>query len=235
MLKSKISIKIFRQIMLILCLIFSLTILANAEDGNGNGGGENRDIPVGIVSSNVADGQVDVPVDININLEFNKNVINISVAENNKSCFSLEDENGNNIDISIAMGDDQIDPTVKRLITVVPKENLEAGIKYTLTISENFTAKNGVSLEKPISLTFTTLKENIINETSDKNLTNSQNVTESSMKVTKESLSVTKAGISEDKKDTQKVNMIKILSIVSIIISFILLIVYFIMRRNIKE
>ncbi|WP_027400398.1 Ig-like domain-containing protein [Anaerovorax odorimutans] len=147
--------KILVKLSIVLCMLLCLSFYSFAEGGNGDGSGGGRDIPVGIASSNITDGQVDVPIDTQINLEFNKNVINISVAENNKSCFTLVDNNDKNIGITVVMGDDQIDPSIRRLITVIP-DGLEAETKYTLTISKNFTAKNGVSLKEPIILSFTT-------------------------------------------------------------------------------
>ena len=66
-----------------------------AEDGDGTGGGngdgsgngKNRNIPLTLVSSSVKDGDTGVPLDPVIQLDFNKNVSNITVLANNKKCF----------------------------------------------------------------------------------------------------------------------------------------------------
>lgn len=146
-----------RIIAIILLLIFSLSMtVAYGEDGEGEGGGANKDKPLTLVSSSIANGQKDVSISPRITLEFNKNVVNMSVASNNKSCFSMSSESGEAVAVTAEMGDDQVDPTVKRIITVVPQSNLKSGVKYTLTISGKLKAKNGTTVGQATSISFTT-------------------------------------------------------------------------------
>ena len=95
-------------IILTICLLFFTASagLAFAEDGDGTGGGngdgngKNRNIPLTLVSSSVKDGDTGVPLDPVIQLDFNKNVSNITVLANNKKCFHLTEEGGEAVPIS---------------------------------------------------------------------------------------------------------------------------------------
>ena len=137
------SILLFTLILLMMSSIYCFTTQFSwALEGVEDGSGQNQEEGLVIVNCNVKNGQNDVPVDGNIDLEFNKNVVNMTVAENNKKCFSLLDQNGMSIPIQVIMGDDQVDATIKRLITVDPTENLAFGESYSLIISKDFTAKN---------------------------------------------------------------------------------------------
>ncbi len=113
------------------------------------------DNPVSLDTSSIADGQNDVPLDASIELTFTNNVVNASVKENNAHCFELlcGDEE---VAIDVVMADDQIHPEQKRIITVVPKQVLQKGKKYSLMISGNLTAKNGNSIGSDTTISFTT-------------------------------------------------------------------------------
>ena len=54
------------------------------------------------------------------------------------------------------MADDQINPDLKRIITVVPQNDLEEGKTYELIISGKLTAKNGNKIGEDTVITFTT-------------------------------------------------------------------------------
>ena len=144
------------QLLIIFILMITASSFAFCLEGEGEGGGLNSGDPLVLVTSSPIQNQTDVPVDSVIHLEFNKNVVNMSVAENNKQCFNLTDGEGQSIDIQVRMGDDQVDPTIKRMVDVIPAAVLTEEEKYTLTISQNFTAKNGTSLTAPITLDFYT-------------------------------------------------------------------------------
>jgi len=146
----------FWQLFLALLLVAFSVVCSFADDGEGQGGGQNRDEPLTLVSSNIRDGQEGVAVDAEIMLEFSKNVVNMAVAENNKSCIFLTDREGADVPIEIRMGDEQVDPTIKRLVGIVPKEPFEPDSVYTLTISIGFQSKSGTSLGTPIIISFQT-------------------------------------------------------------------------------
>jgi hypothetical protein len=139
-------------VFIMLIFIFS----AFAEGGDGSGGG--KDIPFQFVSSSIPNGSEDVETDTDIVLLFNKNVVNITVRENNMKCFTLKDSGGKEIPVEIIMGDDQVEPTqeVKRTVTVKPKSDLSSGETYLLKISKDLQAKNGSYLGKDTYISFST-------------------------------------------------------------------------------
>lgn len=113
------------------------------------------DDPLALESSSIKDGQTDVPVDKEIELVFSNNVVNQSVAENNKKCIKLLMD-GYETWIEVVMADDQIAPAEKRIIKVKPDKNLIEGQIYELVIKGGLKAKNGNSLGKDTVISFTT-------------------------------------------------------------------------------
>ncbi len=91
-----------------------------------------------------------------ITLEFTNNVINMAVKDDNMKCFEIVDGAGNSIGFEVVMGDDQIEPEKKRLITLELQETLKAGESYKVIISSQVTAKNGNALGEDIEINFTT-------------------------------------------------------------------------------
>ena len=140
-------------LLIALVLALSLGVCALAEGGDGSGGGSGN--PLTLDWSTVPDGSTDVPTDVTITLTFTKNVVNFTVRDNNMGCFTLVDSGGSRVPIAVIMGDDQVDPDVKRIISVSP-DALSPGETYTLIISGNLQAKNGTYLGSDIYLTFTT-------------------------------------------------------------------------------
>lgn len=141
---------------LLVCCLSALS--AFAEGGDGTGGGGNRDKPLVLVSSSIANGAEDVDPNARIELTFNKNVVNIVVREQNMQCFSVRDSAGNAVPITVEMGDDQVNPTdaVKRTVTIVPQSPYRAGETYLLTVKSGLAAKNGRDvLEKDTYIGFT--------------------------------------------------------------------------------
>lgn len=149
--------KLFLCLMIALLFCLVIPLFAFAGSGDGSGGGQTTDFA--LASSDPADGSTDVALDKDIVLLFNKNVVNITVRDNNLQCFTLKDASGNTTPITVNMVDDQIDPTYKRYITVKPDEKLVASTEYTLTISGDLQAKNGSSLGNPLSISFSTLAD----------------------------------------------------------------------------
>lgn len=144
------------SILLILILIASLAVSVFAEGGNGDGSGGGKNVPLGLAESSVPDGSNNVPTDVTITLTFNKNVVNFTVKDNNMTCFSLSDSRGNNIPVTVLMGDDQIDPDIKRIVNIKPS-SLAEGETYALTISGKLTAKSGAVLGNDVILHFSTV------------------------------------------------------------------------------
>ncbi len=144
---------------LLLALLLAFPVFC--EGGDGSGGGENHDNPLTLVQENCnintkGKTEFDDP-NIQIVLYFTKNVVNIKVRDNNKKCFSVTDNKGNTVPITVEMGDDQTDPsdTTKRTVTIVPDAPYKTGKSYTLKISKGLAAKNGRDvLEEDIILQF---------------------------------------------------------------------------------
>jgi hypothetical protein len=142
-------------IVTVLLMILLTTGTAWAEGGNGDGSGGGSDKPLLLDYSSLPNGSTDVATDVSITLTFTKNVVNMAVRDNNSGCFSLTSADGASIPVSVIMGDDQVDPDIKRIITV-EAYGLAPAMTYTLTISGALTSKSGVSLGDPVYLSFTT-------------------------------------------------------------------------------
>lgn len=141
----------------LLMLLFS-AFPAFAEGGNGDGTGDGagRENPLTLASSSVPDGAQNVDPNVHVVLTFTKNVVHFNVKENNLQCFSVTDSQGNAFPIRVVMGDDQVDPEAKRIVTIVPQSPYQAGETYTLTVKKGLTAKNEENvLEEDVNLRFT--------------------------------------------------------------------------------
>lgn len=106
--------------------------------------------PLSFVSISLVDGgqvqnSADVPTEPRFKLTFDKNVVNSTVWENNRRCFSLFSENGENIPLKVTKVDDTIDFSQRQNVFVQPTVPLSPGTSYTLKISPDLRAKNGVS------------------------------------------------------------------------------------------
>lgn len=232
----------FRLLTILFILVISCYGLVYAE-GDGSGGGEHREDPIVIASSNIKDGDTGVSVNTKIVLEFNKNVVNIRVAENNKNCFSILDELGRQVNLSVSMGDDQIDPSAKRIITVIPNTSLQKGTKYQLIVSGNLTAKNGVSLVTPITISFFTEgKKELALDEDKKNVeklsstagVQAENLSDQK-KEQKESGDEGKSSVEKEHLRTTHTHWLKNLSIGSIIIGIFLFGFYIILRIKLRS
>lgn len=107
-------------------------------------------------SSSVANDAKDVSCQPLIALTFNKNVVNLKITEQNKTCFTLLDKEDKAIEIEVIMADDQVEPEKKRIISVKPVAPLQPQTAYRLLISKKLTSKSGDTLPEDISIAFTT-------------------------------------------------------------------------------
>ena len=155
-------------ILALLMLLFS-AFPAFAEGGNGDGTGDGagRENPLTLASSSVPDGAQNVDPNVHVVLTFTKNVVHFNVKENNLQCFSVTDSQGNAFPIRVVMGDDQVDPEAKRIVTIVPQSPYQAGETYTLTVKKGLTAKNEENvLEEDVNLRFTIRAQTTVAATS---------------------------------------------------------------------
>ena len=141
--------------LLALLMLLSTAVTAYAEGGNGDGSGGGKDQPLTLVSSSVANGDTIDTTTPKIELTFSKNVVNFTVRDKNMKCFSMTDEDGKSVSIEVIMGDDQVDPSIKRIVTVTPKSPLTPGKTYALKIGGGVTSKSGVSIGKDTYISFT--------------------------------------------------------------------------------
>jgi len=152
MLKMPHSKSIACLLVALICLLISAGPLR--AEGDGSGGGQ--DVPLGLVSSTPANGAQNVALDVKIKLVFNKNVVNMTVKENNQRCFSLS-AGTVAVPVDVQMADDQIYPELKRDVTLVPRQALKPGTSYTVVISRALQAKNGAVLGQDTKIRFTTV------------------------------------------------------------------------------
>lgn len=129
---------------------------AGSGPGDGTGQGKNAGTALTLVSSSVADGDTNVPLDPVIQLNFNKNVVNIAVLENNSTCFHLTDKNGTPVSIKLIFPDDQVQRDYRRNVFIIPTENLQANSQYELVVDSLLRAKNGTSIDNAHTITFKT-------------------------------------------------------------------------------
>lgn len=136
------------------CVCFAGT---NAPgSGSGNGSGQNRDIPLTLESSSLSDGETNVPLNETIQLNFNKNICNITVLAANKKCFHLTDEAGSPVAIRLLFPDDQVQRKYRRQAFIQPVSDLKENSRYKITIDRTLTAKNGTRIDNAYLLSFTT-------------------------------------------------------------------------------
>ena len=112
--------------------------------------------PLLLSSSTPVDGATNVPVPSEIKLTFNKNVVNMSVKENNLTCFSLSNAAGNALPVTVVLADDQVEPEKKNDVRLVPKSALGLGEKYTVTVAAALKSKSGDTLGSAVVISFTT-------------------------------------------------------------------------------
>jgi hypothetical protein len=129
---------------------------AIAADGDGTGGGKGE--PLSLVSSSPYDGQKDVPINVLITMTYSKNVVNMTVSENNLKCFSLYAADGSMVPTDVIMADDQIEPEKKNDVSLKPLQDLKHNTAYTVKVSSDLKSKSGVTLADDLTITFTTVK-----------------------------------------------------------------------------
>ena len=157
------TIRCVSALMVALCLLLCSMMTAFAGDGSGGGNGDGtgggKDQPLVLASSSIANGAENVSQTPQIVLTFSKNVVHFTVRDNNKKCFSMTDEDGKSVPINVLMGDDQVDPSIKRIVTITPQSALTPGTTYLLKIGGGITSKSGVSIGRDSYIAFTVAGE----------------------------------------------------------------------------
>lgn len=144
---------------LIICIMLSFTtVFCYAEDGDGTGGGSgrNRDIPLSLQSSSVKDGDTGVALNETVQLDFNKNICNITVLANNKQCFHLTDADGSAVPIRLIFPDNQVQKEYRRQVFIQPQSDLSPETSYRIAVDNTLMAKNGTYIDNAYTISFTT-------------------------------------------------------------------------------
>ena len=150
--------KRFAWMALAVLMMLSITAQAAGGNGGGNGGGSGDGTGGGktealtVESASVEDGAVLAPEDA-ITLVFTKNVVNSSVKETNLPLFTVTDDSGAAVEITVTMADDQIEPDKKNDVVIAPADTWADGA-YTLTAQAGITSKSGDVMEQDYTLTF---------------------------------------------------------------------------------
>lgn len=146
------------KILISLIIIYSISTMNLVYCDNGSG--ENKDgksVSLDLEESTPADGEKNVKIDTEIVLLFNKNVVNMTVKDNNLHCIKLLDEKETEVFAELVFADDQMNPEKKREIRIKPVNNLEKNKTYKVKILPELMAKNGTSLGKTIQFSFNTV------------------------------------------------------------------------------
>lgn len=127
---------------------------ALAGDGNGDGSGGGQNNPLDLVSSVPANGATGVENLESIKLTFSKNVVYMTVRDNNQQCFSLW-TGTERIPAEIILADDQIERDKRHDVIVKPLQPLEPGTTYRVEVAPSLESKSGVTLGTKKIISFT--------------------------------------------------------------------------------
>ena len=149
-------------------------------------------------------------------LQFDKNVVNMLVWENNRNCISLVGSDNKTIPSIVSKIDDTVDFDNRRNIFLTPKTPLEKGKIYYIKVSPNLVAANKESVlsattgGKGVSLSFKTKgEEKVENESKVNNKIETNNKENKSVETTSKgntvkssSEDVIKETVKSDKENT---------------------------------
>lgn len=221
-----------------LCLLLLLTAVpafAEGGDGTGGGSGKNRDIPLTLESASIADGATGVAINETIQLNFNKNICNVTVLSNNKKCFHLTDANGEAVPIKLIFPDNQVQKDYRREVFIQPAEELKKNASYKVSVDSTLKAKNGTTIDNAYVFTFTTGSSRTDRENKIlKKLGNFVITYETAYGETADSVPVNKEGLDdvsqEQGPDTGSIAKIAAVVLILLIIAFTIAVV--ILRRK---
>ena len=152
-----------RLALLVLCILMAFAaspVFADGGNGtgsgDGSGNGENKDIPLTLESASITDGAQNVALNETIQLNFNKNICNVTVLANNKLCFHLTDSDGNAVAIKLIFPDNQVQKDYRKQVFIQPAEDLNPESEYRIAIDNTVMAKNGTTIDNAHTITFTT-------------------------------------------------------------------------------
>lgn len=145
-----------KTLIITLALLCSIILVLPVLAGQGDGSGGGKSQPLALLSSSPADEQKDVALPVEIKMTFSKNVVYMTVRDNNSKCFTMYSQDGKQVPIEVIMADDQIEFDKRRDIVVKPLQELQTGTTYIVKVAPQLESKSGVNLGKETTLTFTT-------------------------------------------------------------------------------
>ncbi|MGI6434175.1 MAG: Ig-like domain-containing protein [Syntrophomonadaceae bacterium] len=149
--RKPINVAILLAVLVLLCIPGA--VFAAGGTGDGSGGGKLQ--PLAITNALPADGATGVGLSDQIKLTFSKNVVYMTVRENNRGCFSLW--NGDTrVPIEVIMADDQIEREKRNDVIIKPLAKLQPGTTYRVEVEPGLESKSGVTLGQKATLSFTT-------------------------------------------------------------------------------
>lgn len=111
---------------------------------------------ISLTSSTVVDGDTNLSVHPVIELEFSGKVDDITIVQQNKDCFHLQDAAGNVLTLQVLFPDVQLQTRFVKHVFLVPAQELAPGASYTLTIDKTLCDKKFHPLDQSYRMTFTT-------------------------------------------------------------------------------
>lgn len=229
---------------LLLTVLLALALLpvsVFAEGGDGSGGGNsqglglNRNIAPTLEKSSIADNASGVPLNPTIQLDFNKNICNVTVLANNKKCFHLTDADGNAVAIKLIFPDDQVQQDYKKQAFLIPLEDLKPNASYQVAVDSTLRAKNGTLIDNAHTFGFTTgTKRTKEKNQALKKLGENIVTYETSYSPTADSVPVNKAGL-DDEDQEQKLDtgfMARIAAIALLLTVIAFTVVILLLRRK---
>lgn len=137
-----------RQILLIL-FVYVLTMLFTpfvfAASSDADAGRKELNFLTATYNGINLENAVGVPLIPEIVVEFDKDVVNAAVWNNNKNCFKLQSERNEKVKINVTIVNDTADYNQKTKVFIEPAQPLKSGTTYNLKVSPNLRAKNGNS------------------------------------------------------------------------------------------
>lgn len=111
---------------------------------------------ISLTSSTVVDGDTNLSVHPVIELQFSGKVDDITILQQNKDCFHLQDAAGNVLTLQVLFPDVQVQTRFVNHIFLVPAQELVSGASYTLTVDKALCDKKFHPLDQSYRMTFTT-------------------------------------------------------------------------------
>lgn len=95
-----------------------------------------------------AGSRTKIPLTPKLSLQFDKNVVDALVWDNNKASISILTANGEKLQTDVTKIDDTVDFSYRQRIFIKPVQPLKPGASYKIVVSPKLTAKNGILLSQ---------------------------------------------------------------------------------------